>query len=99
MGLGAARLSLPFANPSARSLIDERGWASEPLTLMSTATAVWEEDDARNGVMLGERLLVGSGGQPWSCFDVEHDEDEASPLPPERCGRRMIDAADAAFPR
>lgn len=99
MGLGAARLSLPFANPSARSLIDERGWASEPLTLMSTATAVWEEDDARNGVMLGERLLVGAGGQPWSCFDVEHDEDEASPLPPERCGRRMIDAADAAFPR
>jgi hypothetical protein len=99
MGLGAVRSSLPFANPDARSLIDERGWTSEPLALMSTATAVWEEDDARFGVMQGERLLVSAAGQPWACFDIEHDQGEWSPLAPELCGRRMIDAAEAAFRR
>jgi hypothetical protein len=99
MGLGAARARLPFANPDARSMVDRRGWAGEPLTLMSTATAVWEEDDARNGVMFGERLLVGAPGQGWSCFDIDRDEGQGSPLAPERCGRRMIDAADGAFRR
>jgi hypothetical protein len=97
-GLGAARASLPFANPEARSLVDRRGWEVEPVTLLSTATAVWDEDNVRNGVMLSDRLLVGAPGQPWTCFDIARDPGEVEPLPAERCGRRMRSAADAFLP-
>jgi hypothetical protein len=97
-GLGAARANLPFANPEARSLVDRRGWEVEPVTLLSTATAVWDEDNVRNGVMLSDRLLVGAPGQPWTCFDIARDPGEVEPLPAERCGRRMRSAADAFLP-
>jgi glucan phosphoethanolaminetransferase (alkaline phosphatase superfamily) len=97
MGLGAARPTLPYANPEARSLVEKGGWRYEPVCLMSTATAVWDDDVVRNGVMLGEHLLVGSPGAGWSCFDIAHDPQETNPLPPDRCGRRMLGASEG-FP-
>jgi hypothetical protein len=92
LGLGAVRPTLPFATPSARSLIEKPGWTSEPLTLMSTATAVWHEDNVRDGIMLGDRLLVGAPGASWTCFDAARDPGQTEPLAAERCGRRMNDA-------
>ncbi|MDB4935853.1 MAG: Choline-sulfatase [Labilithrix sp.] len=97
-GLGAARKAMPFPNPDARSLVDKRGWSIEPVMLLSTATAVWDEDNVRNGVIIGERLLVGAPGQPWSCFDMARDPFQIEPMSGDRCGRRMRAAADAAFP-
>jgi hypothetical protein len=97
-GLGAARATLPFANLEARSLFDKRGWSAEPVALLSTATAVWDEGNPIHGVMLGERLLVGAPGQPWTCFDIARDPGEIEPLPPDRCGGRMRAAAAEAFP-
>ena len=94
-GLGAARASLPFFHREARSLVNEGGWFVEPFTLLSTATAVWHEDDVRNGVMFGDRLLVGAPGRPWTCFDIARDPGEVAPLAPEYCGRRMRTAAEA----
>ena len=93
-GLGSMRMSLPFATREARSFVSPTGWAFEPFTLLSTATAVWHEDDARNGVMFADRLLVGAPGRPWTCFDVASDPGEVSPLVPEHCGRRMRSAAE-----
>lgn len=96
-GLGAARASLPFANREGRSLVDKAGWTGDRITLLSTSTAVWDQDDERNGVMLGDRLLVGAPTKPWTCFDIARDPNEQQPLPPERCGPAMRDAA-RAFP-
>ena len=96
-GLGAARGTLPFANGDARSLIARPGWLGDRITLLSTTTAVWDQDDARNGVMLGEHLLVGAPGQGWTCFDMVADPNQQQPLAPERCGPAMRDAT-SAFP-
>jgi hypothetical protein len=96
-GLGAARGTLPFANGDARSLVGKPGWHGDRITLLSTSTAVWDQDDARNGVMLGERLLVAAPGQPWTCFDMARDPNQQQPLAPERCGPAMRDAT-RAFP-
>jgi arylsulfatase A-like enzyme len=93
-GLGAARATLPFANPNARSLIDKRGWNGEPTVLLSTATAVWDEDDIRYAVMRGDKLLSGVPGKSWTCFDSAQDPGQQFGLPPEKCGQRMIDLAD-----
>ena len=96
-GLSAARATLPFANADARSLVAKPGWLGDRITLLSTSTAVWDQDDTRNGVMLGERLLVAAPGQPWTCFDMVRDPNQQAPLPPERCGPAMRDAT-RAFP-
>lgn len=97
LGLGSVKKTLPLANPDARSLVNEGGWLVEPFTLLSTATAVWHEDDARNGVMFADRLLYGAPERPWVCYDIAKDPGETEPLAPERCGKRMRAAADA-FP-
>ena len=96
-GLGAVRAELPFANPRARSLVQKPGWAGDSVTLLATATAVWDDDTVRYGVMIGEHLLVGATGGSWSCFDIAADPEERKPLPAARCGPRM-NAATAAFP-
>lgn len=97
LGLGDARLKLPFSSSNARSLVQKPGWVSEPLTLMSTASAVWDEDNVRNGVMLGDKLLVGAPGGGWTCFDAARDPGQNEALPAARCGRRM-NAATSLFP-
>ena len=94
-GLGAARGTLPFANGDARSLVAKPGWHGDRITLLSTSTAVWDQDDARNGVMLGEHLLVAAPGQPWTCFDMARDPNQQQALAPERCGPAMRDATRA----
>jgi hypothetical protein len=97
-GLGASRASLPFATREARSLEGPGGFAFETFTLLSTATAVWHEDDPRNGVMFGDRLLYGASGQPWTCFDMAKDPRQVVAHPPEYCGARMRATADAFSP-
>ena len=97
-GVGEARLSLPFARRDARSFVAPGGFAFETFTLLSTATAVWHEDDPRNGVMFGDCLLVGAPGQPWTCFDMAKDPRQVTPRPAAYCGARMHTAADAFGP-
>lgn len=95
-GVEAARL--PFANAHARSLVALESHRGEPITLMSTTTAVWEQDDAKNGVMQGERLLVGPAGSPvdsWACYDMARDPPQKERMPANKCPRRMVDAASA----
>ncbi|HSO32092.1 MAG TPA: sulfatase-like hydrolase/transferase [Labilithrix sp.] len=98
LGLWTAHDTLPFANRDARSLVDARGWPGEPVTLLSTGTAVWEQDDVRNGVMLGNRLLVGGPNRSWTCFDITDDPSETNPHGADRCGRRMREAAKVFGP-
>lgn len=97
MGLGQSRKDLPYANADARSLVQKPGFTHDTISLLSIGTAVWDDDYVRYGVMLGEKLLLGWPGRGWSCFDIAADPTETHPLPPERCGRRMI-AASSAFP-
>jgi hypothetical protein len=97
LGLGAARMSIPFARRDARSFVGPGGFAFETFTLLSTASAVWDEDNVRNGVMFGDRLLVGAPGQPWTCFDIAKDPGETNPLSADYCGKRMRTAATEGF--
>jgi len=84
-GLEDARASLPLAHlVTGRSLLRPR--AGEPVALLATSTSVWEPDDARYGVMLGQRLLAGGPTGSWVCFDVASDPREKTPLPASRCG-------------
>ncbi len=83
-GLDGAHAALPYGDKVVgRSLLRPR--TTEPKMLLATSTAVWEPTDARFGVMLGERVLVGSPIASWSCFDLVRDPSERKPLPAERC--------------
>jgi hypothetical protein len=47
--------------------------------LLSTASGVWEPDDAKYGVMQGDLLAVKAAGGAWWCFDIRADPGEHSP--------------------
>ena len=96
-GVGAARATLPLANPESRSLVQRFGWSGDSVSLMSAATAVWEDDTVRYGVMLGEQVLMGRPGGSWECFHIAGNPTEKNPLPADRCGVRMVERTKA-FP-
>ena len=90
------RRTLPFGDrASGRSLVRPR--EPERPMLLATSTSVWEPDDARFGVMLGEHSVIGAPGKPWTCFDMTKDPAQAVPLPAEACGG-LITVARTAFP-
>jgi hypothetical protein len=94
-GLEETRLALPLAHlVTGRSLLRPR--SNEPVALLATSTSVWEPDDARYGVMSGQRLLVGGPTGSWSCFDVASDPRERSPHPAAWCAD-LLDVAHREF--
>ncbi len=99
LGLHGARGSLPFADKTVgRSLL--RPADREPAMLLATSTAVWEPTDTLYGVMLGERLLVGTSRATWKCFDIAADPGERRPLPADNCGEMAeIARRELAVPR
>jgi hypothetical protein len=48
----------------------------EPRVLMSTASGVWEPDDAKYGVMQGDILAVKAESGSWWCYDIRADPGE-----------------------
>ena len=95
LGLHDARGALPLgALLSGRSLLRES--SGEPPYLLATSTAVWEPDDARFGVMEGERMLVGSPASTWTCFDMTRDPLQRAASPIAACGA-MPELAARAF--
>src|SRR5205823_558864 len=98
LGLEDSRASLPYASlVQGRSLLRPRTNV-EPMALIATSTGVWEPDDARFGVMHGERVIFGPPGAPWSCFDLTRDPAENAPLPVSACGDDMVQTAKISFP-
>ncbi|MGO9838824.1 MAG: sulfatase-like hydrolase/transferase [Polyangiaceae bacterium] len=94
-GLEEERASLPLAGlVTGRSLLRPRG--EDPPMLLATSTAVWEPDDARYGVMLGNRVLFGGPTGSWSCFDLSVDPGERSPHPAGQCGD-LLEVAKRSF--
>jgi hypothetical protein len=84
LGLGDARASLPFAPlVTGRSLL--RPFTSDPVALLATSTSVWEPDDARFGVMQGDRLVFGGPTGGWACFDEARDPGQRAPHPASTC--------------
>jgi membrane-anchored protein YejM (alkaline phosphatase superfamily) len=84
-GVEDARASLPDADQvTGHSLL--RAQMGEPVALLATSTSVWEPDDARYGVMRGERLLFGGPTGNWWCFDIAHDPNERFPKAADACG-------------
>jgi hypothetical protein len=57
---------------------------------------VWEPDDARFGVMKGQRLVVGGATGAWSCFDTASDPREKAAHPATWCGD-LLDIARTEF--
>jgi arylsulfatase A-like enzyme len=49
---------------------------AEPRVLMSTASGVWEPDDAKYGVMQGDILAVKAESGVWWCYDIRTDPGE-----------------------
>jgi hypothetical protein len=97
LGLDEARSTLPQAGlVRGRSLLRARPLSPEPSALLATSTAVWEPDDARYGVMRGDKLLVSSAQRSWVCFDLLRDPDEHKALPAPACGR-LLETAREAF--
>jgi arylsulfatase A-like enzyme len=83
-GLEDQRAALPLAwLVSGRSLLRPRG--DEPAALLATSTSVWEPDDARFGVMRGDRMLFGASIGGWACFDLAKDPGEHSMRSPDWC--------------
>jgi glucan phosphoethanolaminetransferase (alkaline phosphatase superfamily) len=90
------RKALPFGDRAVgRSLVRPR--ERDPIMLLATSTAVWEPDDARFGVMLGEHALLGAPGAAWTCFDMTVDPAQAVPLPASACGL-LVGVAQREFP-
>jgi glucan phosphoethanolaminetransferase (alkaline phosphatase superfamily) len=101
-GLEEQRSSLPLAAlVTGRSLLRPRG--DEPAALLATSTSVWEPDDARYGVMRGDRLLFGGPTGSWACFDLAKDPWERSMRSPDWCPELLAIArrefAGVATPR
>ena len=79
LGVLGERRSFPFAERlTGRSLVRRPG-RDEPRVLLSTASGVWEPDDAKYGVMQGDLFAVKSASGAWWCFDIKADPDERSP--------------------
>jgi hypothetical protein len=102
LGLEDRRASLPLASlVTGRSLLRPRG--DEPAVLLATSTAVWEPDDARFGVMRGDRMLFGGPTGSWACFDLAKDPSEHSMRSPDWCPELLVMArrefAGVATPR
>ena len=73
LGVLDQRPAMPFADRlTGRSLL-RPATADEPMVLMSTASGVWEPDDAKYGVMKGELLAVRSAGGGFWCYDLRTD--------------------------
>jgi hypothetical protein len=97
LGLHDARSTLPCSSlVGGRSLLRPRALHPEPSSLLATSTAVWEPDDARYGVMRGDRVLVSSAQRSWVCFDLGRDPGEHDALPATACGG-LLDTARWAF--
>jgi arylsulfatase A-like enzyme len=102
LGLEDRRSQLPLANlVTGRSLLRPHG--DEPAVLLATSTSVWEPDDARFGVMQGDRLLFGGPTGAWACFDLAKDPGERSMRSPDWCPELLAIArrefAGVATPR
>lgn len=97
LGVFAVRDTFPFASlVHGRSLVRPAD-PEEPTVILSTSSGVWEADEPKYGVMRGDRLLVGSATNRWTCFDMASDPRQGTPLTGTTCGT-MMDAASLAFP-
>jgi len=79
LGVFDQRAGFPFAERLiGRSLVRPPS-REEPPMLLSTASGVWEPDDAKYGVMQGDLLAVKSAGGAWWCFNIKADPGEHDP--------------------
>jgi len=76
LGVLDQRGSFPFADRLVGRSLLRPPPPDEPMMLMSTASGVWEPDDAKYGVMRGDMLAVKSMGGGWWCYDVRSDPGE-----------------------
>jgi hypothetical protein len=97
LGVDPSRSDLPLAGlVRGRSLLRPYSPREEPVSLLTTTTAVWEPDDARFGAMQGDRALMGAASGPWRCFDTRADPGERRELASDVC-TELARAAEAAF--
>jgi glucan phosphoethanolaminetransferase (alkaline phosphatase superfamily) len=81
LGVIDRRPALPFADRlTGRSLLRPPP-AQEPAVFLSTASGVWEPDDAKYGVMRGDMLAVRTAASGWWCYDTQADPAEHHPRP------------------
>jgi hypothetical protein len=73
LGVLEQRPSMPFADQLVGRSLLRPASPDEPMMLMSTASGVWEPDDAKFGVMQGDVLAVRSAVGPWLCYDLRTD--------------------------
>ncbi len=79
LGLYDGRAALPFGDRMDGASLVRPPPRAEPRVLLSTASGVWEPDDAKYGVMQGDLVAIRSAGGAWWCFDVRADPREIAP--------------------
>ena len=70
LGVSISARSMPFADQLIGRSLLHPATPDEPMMLLSTASGVWEPDDAKFGVLKGEMLAVKSAGGGWWCYDT-----------------------------
>jgi arylsulfatase A-like enzyme len=90
LGVYDQRPTLPFAGEAlGRSLLRSASFI-EPSVVLSTASGVWETDNARYGVIRGELLAESGIDSDWRCFDIRADPTEHETVPVSRCGPLVV---------
>ncbi|MEO8798049.1 MAG: sulfatase-like hydrolase/transferase, partial [Polyangiaceae bacterium] len=95
LGVYDAAPSFPLADRTAgRSLIRPLG--GEPTVFLSTSTSVWQPDDARFGVTVGDRKYVSWGPSNRLCLQLSPFGNGEHPEPIARCSD-LVPLVDARF--
>lgn len=95
LGVFDAAPSLPLAEHTAgRSLLRPLG--GEPTVYLSTSTSVWQPDDARFGVTIGDRKYVSWGPSSRLCLHLTPDGRGEYAEPVQRCSD-LVPLVDARF--
>jgi hypothetical protein len=91
-----ARSGFPFSDRlQGQSLLRPPG--PDAFVPMSTASGVWEPDDAKYGVFFGDLLTVRAASSGWACYDSKADPGEHKRITGPDCHDLAV-AGDRIFP-
>jgi hypothetical protein len=96
LGVLDARAGFPFADRLAGRSLLRAPTPDEPAAPMSTASGVWEPDDAKYGILAGDFLAVRTATSRFACYDGRVDPSQHKETDGPAC-LRLIAIAGQTF--